>query len=279
MSAKDSPEEAIAAYKETLKGNPNAIVALRELATLLIREDRAAEALEFLRQHRAQNPDVAEARFLEGAAHASLGDVDAAREAYRDFLAEEPASPRAYIGLATLSAEGSTERLEIIEEGFAATNGNEQLGLVLASLYELQERWDETIDTYEKVIDANPSNLIAKNNLAALLLDVRDDDASRTRAVALAMELRDSDQPAFLDTVGWAYYRQGDIINAVQYLERAVAGAGQVPVLRYHLGMAYAATGNVYGAKAELSRAIREGSDGFSGIDDARAKLAELDDS
>jgi len=279
MSAKDSPEEAIAAYKETLKDNPNSVNALREMTALLIRENRAAEMLDFLQQHRAQHPEVTEARFLEGAAHASVGDADAAREAYRDFLTEEPSSPRAYIGLATLAPDGSMERLEIVKEGFAATNGNEQLGLVLAANYERQKMWDETIDTYEKLIDANPSNLIARNNLAALLLDVRDDDASRTRAVALAMELRDSDQPAFLDTVGWAYYRQGDFTNAIPYLERAVAGAEEVPALRYHLGMAYAATGNVYGARAELSRAIREGSDGFSGIDEARAKLAELDDS
>jgi hypothetical protein len=38
--------------------------------------------------------------------------------------------------------------------------------------------------------------------------------------------------------VGWAYYRNGDFFTAVRYLERAVAGAGQVPILRYHLGMA-----------------------------------------
>ncbi|MGI9342642.1 MAG: tetratricopeptide repeat protein [Gammaproteobacteria bacterium] len=279
MSAKDSPEEAIAAYKQTLTENPAAVSALRELTALLVRSNRADEAIDFLQQHRAQNPEVAEARFLEGAAHASIGAFDAARAAYRDFLAEEPSSPRAYIGLATLTAEGSTERLTIVKEGFAATNGNEQLGLVLASIYEKQEQWDETIDTYEKIIDNNPGSLIAKNNLAALLLDVRSDDASKARAVGLAMELRDSDQPAFLDTVGWAYYRQGDIANAVPYLERAVAAAEQVPALRYHLGMAYAAAGNIYGARAELSRAIREGTEGFIGIDDARAKLAELDDS
>lgn len=279
MTAKQSPDEAIAAYKETLTEDPAAVSALRELVSLLVKEKRAAEALEFLRDHREKNPEIAEVRFLEGAVHASIGEIDAATDAYRDFIAEEPSSAPAYIGLATLVPKDSPDRLAIVKEGFAATNGNEQLGLVLATIYEQQEQWDNMIDTYEKIIDNNPGSLIAKNNLAALLLDVRTDDASKSRAVALAMELRDSDQPAFLDTVGWAYYRQGDFTNAIPYLERAVAGADKVPALRYHLGMAYAAAGNVYGAKAELSRAIRESKDGFIGIDDARAKLAELENS
>ena len=38
----------------------------------------------------------------------------------------------------------------------------------------------------------------------------------------------------------------------MQYLERAVAGAGQVPLLRYHLGMAYLANNNTAGARQEL---------------------------
>ncbi len=275
MQAKESPAEAIGAYKATLAENPRATAALQGLAGVLLQDGRGAEALSFLQQHRQENPDLIEVRFIEGAVHAQLGDKQAARQAYTDVLAESPKAVRAYTALAGLEDEFA-ERIEILERGFNAVPDNAQIGLLLASTLEREERWDEAIPVYEKLLVANSENLVAVNNLAALLLDRRDDATSHERALKLALELRDTDQPALLDTVGWAYYRNNDYANAVRYLERAVASAGDVPILRYHLGMAYAANNNPVGAKQELERAIAEAKTAFDGIEDAQAKLAEL---
>jgi Flp pilus assembly protein TadD len=59
-----------------------------------------------------------------------------------------------------------------------------------------------------------------------------------------------------LDTLGWAYYRNERFLDAVRFLEMAVAGAGQNAEMRYHLGMAYNATENPIGAKDELTTAL-----------------------
>jgi len=78
-----------------------------------------------------------------------------------------------------------------------------------------------------------------------------------------------------LDTVGWAYYRNKDYPQAVRFLERAVAAAGQAPQLRYHLGMAYVASGNTAGAKQELKQAVADKAD-YPGLAEAKEALAKL---
>ena len=280
LQAKDSPDEAIAAYKATLAENPRATAALQGLAAVLVQNGRSQEALDYLEQFRRDNPELAlEARFLEGGVHGVLGNVSEAREAYEDIIEQQPRAVRAWIALASLERDASETRIQTLKRAYEAVPDSAQLGLLLASAYEMTGRWDRAIDVYEELVPANADNTIARNNLAALLLDHRDDQASYARALELTEGLGETDQPAFLDTVGWAYYRNGDYTNAVRYLERAVAGAGEVPILRYHLGMAYAANNNTFGARQELSRAIDDAQSDFMGIEEARSKLAELSDS
>ncbi len=89
-------------------------------------------------------------------------------------------------------------------------------------------------------------------------------------------KLSETDTPAFVDTVGWVNYRLGNNEVAVEYLEQAVAGNGQIPVLRYHLGMAYLAAGNEYRAQEELGIAVSTAKNDFTGIEDARETLKKL---
>jgi Flp pilus assembly protein TadD len=120
------------------------------------------------------------------------------------------------------------------------------------------------------------------NDLASLLLDHRTDEESYRQALQLASRFSRASIPAALDTLGWAYYRNGNYEQAVTFLERAVMGADQAPELRYHLGMAYLALDNPVGARQELDRAISQAQAaeiGFTGMEDAQAALKTLEES
>ena len=79
-----------------------------------------------------------------------------------------------------------------------------------------------------------------------------------------------------MDTLGWVYYRLGELDKAVPLLEKAVDGAGQVPVLRYHLGMAYMANGQNVLAREQLEKVAESGSDNFTGYAEAMRALETL---
>ncbi len=59
-------------------------------------------------------------------------------------------------------------------------------------------------------------------------------------------------------------------------LERVVGKAGQFPVFRYHLGMAYLKAGNTVGAKQELQKAVDKVEGDYPGLAEARTTLATL---
>jgi len=144
-----------------------------------------------------------------------------------------------------------------------------------AQILEQQKRYDEAISTYEQLLEKAPDNILATNNLAALLADHRQDEQSLKKAKELAGKLAGANQPALLDTVGWVDYRLGDYGEAVKVLSGVVEKAPEVPVFNYHLGMAYLKQGNKQEAKNYLSKAVGENYN-YTGIDEARKALAEL---
>ncbi len=277
LQAKGSVDEAVEAYKLTLEREPNAIAALQGLASVLAGNNRAQEAIDYVSQYVQDKPDVPAARLLLGSLYAGQGRVDDAREVYEALLVDEPAATRVYAALAALESESSPERRAIYRRGLEAAPDSIELALLLATELERGEAYGEAIALYDDLIERNPENLIVVNNLAALLLDHRTDPDSHQRALDLARQLESTDQPAFLDTLAWAHYRNGDYPRAVRLSERAVAGAGQVAVLRYHLGMAYARNNNPVGAKQELRAALENPAASFPGVEEARETLAELE--
>jgi Flp pilus assembly protein TadD len=148
--------------------------------------------------------------------------------------------------------------------------------MLMATEYEQAGRYDEALQLYEAVVKAQPTYEPGLNNLAALLLDRRTDKASHARALELAKGLSKTDNPAMLDTLGWAHYRVGEYAEAVGVLERVVAKAGQFPIFRYHLGMAYLGAGNPVGAKQELRQAVEKAEGDYPGLSEARATLEKL---
>ena len=64
---------------------------------------------------------------------------------------------------------------------------------------------------------------------------------------------------AFVDSLGWAYYKLSDLKNATFFLERAVRQSMHQPnaELHYHLGAAYARLGRRDEATRELSQALQ----------------------
>ena len=73
------------------------------------------------------------------------------------------------------------------------------------------------------------------------------------RALAL-----DPENPYYMDSLGWVYYRQGKGKEALQMIRGAIYGMeSDDAVLRDHLGDVYLLLGNTERALAEWRRSIR----------------------
>jgi tetratricopeptide (TPR) repeat protein len=88
------------------------------------------------------------------------------------------------------------------------------------------------------VLARDPGNADALNFIGYMLADhdVRLEEAEGMIALAVQKE---PDNGAFIDSMGWVYYRLGRLDEARRLLERAVDLTGNDPVVREHLGDVY----------------------------------------
>ena len=162
-----------------------------------------------------------------------------------------------------------------MQDGVNANPDDVRLRITLAGYYERAGDINKAIQQYDAVLANSPDNLLANNNLAALLSDHKKDDASLKRAKDIADKLKSVNQPLIQDTVGWVYYKTGDYADAVEALKQVVTAQPDVQVFNYHLGMAYHKSGDKEQARKYLEAALASDKD-FPGRADAEAALGSL---
>jgi tetratricopeptide (TPR) repeat protein len=111
------------------------------------------------------------------------------------------------------------------------------------------------------VVEAQPQNIIALNNLAYLLADHTNDTDDALKFAQKAKELAPNDVNVE-GTIGWAYFRKGLYDNALRHLQDAVNREGRnvaagTAIRRYHLAMAYKRAGENDKAAKALSAALK----------------------
>ena len=274
--ARDEHERAIEAFRRSLAKAPAAREPLNGLIASFVQLGKTDEAVAFLKNYQKEYPDNLFAQTLLGQVLAGTGDQGAATQVFESTLESDQGWLPAYTALAGLQSGNLSAQIDTYKRGLQALPDSQELVLLLGTAYERSGDVESAIESYTEALAKNPEMQAVANNLAALLADNRTDQASLERALELAGDFADSDNPAFVDTLGWVHFRLGNFDEAVPLLEEAVQGAGQVAVLRYHLGMAYKATGENDKAIEQLKLALADEDAEFAGVDDARAALADL---
>ena len=194
-------------------------------------------------------------------AHLRHGDMASARKAIEDYLSQTRTAEAYLRVLALLNARNQPE---LTAEYAQRALDDPQLNLsppLEAQFWQIRgdafgylKRHEEAAECYEEVLKRTPDNPVTLNNYAYMLAEANErlDEAEAMSNRALASE---PNNPVYLDTLGWIYYRQGRYQQAVQILEKAVEDAPQEPELRYHLGMAYWRRGRLPEARVELRKA------------------------
>ena len=119
---------------------------------------------------------------------------------------------------------------KLVEAGYESTQVFGSLGFIS---YE-QGDPDEAISWYEKALALDVSNSTALNGLGFVLADTGKD---LTRALTMCRKALDAqpDNPAYLDSIGWVYYKLGLETEAKAYVRRARSKAPANAVIGEHL--------------------------------------------
>jgi len=115
------------------------------------------------------------------------------------------------------------------------------------------------------------------NNLASLLNEHGNgkDDLNKSLSLANKVFGMVPEEPAVLDTLGWAYYRMGQYDKARVHIEKAFTKEPMSPEINFHLGMTLFKAGQKDEAKTRLEAAVKQGKN-FPGKQEAEKALQEI---
>jgi len=167
-----------------------------------------------------------------------------------------------YISLAQVyeKAKNFTEMSKAIDAADKLSDSKEEkesISFMRGAMYEKMKNFEAAETEFRKVLDLNPKNASALNYLGYMLADrnVRINDALGYIKQALELEPNNG---AYLDSLGWAYFRAGDLPKAEESLRRAVDRFSKDPTVHDHLGDVYFKQGNLKDAIVHWQLSLKE---------------------
>ena len=127
---------------------------------------------------------------------------------------------------------------------------------LLGSIYEREKKYDLAEQQFKKILAANPLSGMAANYLGYMLADrgVRLEESVRYIQKALQREPKNG---AYLDSLGWAYFKLEKFDLAEIHLEAAAQRITRDPVIHEHLGHLYYRIGRTDRARDAWERALK----------------------
>lgn len=168
---------------------------------------------------------------------AKQGDIDKARQHLKLLRQERPqqAVDFYHFEASFLRDQGLPEEsFNVLTQALEAHPGNVDLLYSRAMVAESLDDLDTLETDLRTILKMDPENSQALNALGYTLTDRTDRHEEALQLINKALELRPND-PYYLDSLGWVYYRMGDLEKAEYYLREAVEIQADVEFLA-HLG-------------------------------------------
>jgi tetratricopeptide (TPR) repeat protein len=247
---------AKASTDKVLSGNPGEVRALNLMLQIYASQKQLAMAIEKLREHVRQHPDIPDVQLLLGQVLSANNDRAGARAAFNAALAAKADFIPAELAVAELdTVEGKRDdarkRLSTVVSTHPA---NVPARLLLAEVDLAEGKLPAALEQYRKVVDTDPKNALAMNNVAYILADGKQPDEA-LKFAQLAKQLA-PENATIDDTLGWTYYQKGMYKLAVAHFESATAREDTAK-RKYHLAMAYLKAGDPQRGRQTLDAAIK----------------------
>lgn len=258
----------------------------RQIIALYRETGKRQEALQALKLARIRFPDDYGFLRQQATVMAELGQVDEGVALIKSLIGKQqsPAQPAIYddftnylfISMIYGDAKRGKEAIEAANQAYRVAGSNERQQIAKLSLATAQQnsgdfRGAET--TLREILAQSPGNPIAQNNLGYFLAERNEklDEALTLIQKALQTE---PDNPSYLDSLGWVYFKLGKLDLAEENLKKALKFDTSSATIHEHLGDVYQKQGKAELAKASWQKALTLASDAEQ-INGLKAKLGK----
>lgn len=197
----------------------------------------------------ADAPQWADAQAVRVAALIRMGRMDDA-VVYARNLARNPASgarEARMLGEVLLQA-GQAEEAAAALSAAGDPARDARLALQLGGALADAGRWEQARPHFERAVMLDPDNAAILNHFGYSLAE-RGEELPRAIAMLEKANAIAPNEAAYIDSLGWAYFRAGQVERALPLLEKAVADAPGQSEISEHLGDALWAAGRRFEAR------------------------------
>lgn len=219
--------------------------------------DTAEEAVKKL-------PTSRDLKMVLASQQADTGDADKAIKEVRAMLKgnSSPDDRQVYITLAQMYTRlrrfsDAEQALDKAEQLSAKPDDKEYIWFLRGSTFERAKRYPEAEQQFKKVLASDPDHASALNYLGYMLADQNTKLDEALGYIKHAVDL-DPSNGAYLDSLGWAYFRLGKYEQAEDNLLKASQKINTDPTVHDHLGDLYQKTGRLKLAATNWERALTE---------------------
>jgi tetratricopeptide (TPR) repeat protein len=288
----------VKAQSAALPSNRHKLAVLYQELGVLYREVQNYPAAIYTFQelgHLGQEEDQ-RARLLTMETYRQAKDMPKALQAGKDAIAKYPDDPAIKASVALLLGENqqTDDAVKMLESTLKGTSGdretylnlsqvyeqgkrfteaeqaarkaesmatepqdNEIAWLLLGAVYEKQKQYDKAEDEFKKALSVDPKNAQVLNYYGYMLADrgIRLEEAHDL--IQRAVD-QDPFNGAYLDSLGWVYYKQNKLEEAEAMLRKAVEHEPRDPTIRLHLGDVLAKQGRMDLAAVEWEKSLNE---------------------
>ena len=255
-------DEAVATYRQMVDvGGEIAVRGYQFIRDTYAESHQPAKALAVAQEAVNKFPKNLDLKLALAGQMADSGQVDAAFKLAKAQLNGTPQDRDVYLELGNMDT-----RLRRYQEASDAFDQAEKLSTtpeerILLSYYrgenfDRQKNEAAAEQQFRSILATDPNNSMALNYLGFMFADRGVHLDESLTLLKKAVEL-DPQNGAYLDSIGWAYFKLGQYQPAEQNLQQAVLRLPQDPSLHDHLGQIYEKTGRLKQAAAQWEIALK----------------------
>ena len=260
-------QAAVDTFRKMLTlGDDNARSGYQEIIDTYRDAKQWAQATTVAKEAVQKLPNDRDLRMVLDAQLADMGEFDQAVSDIRRMLKGGPEDRDVYLRLGIIYTRAkrwtdAAQSLDKAEELSTKSEDKAYVNFLRGDLYQRQKMYDQADNEFRKVLavtpPTDPQAAATLNYLGYMNADrgVKLDESLNYIKQALTFEPNNG---AYLDSLGWAYFKLGKYDLAEENLNKAAVHMGSDPTVQEHLGDLYQKTGRLKLAAAHWDRAVQE---------------------
>lgn len=230
-------DKAISTFETARKIAPNDPSLTLYLIQAQLAGKNYNNAAELAHAARATHPDDLRLARMESLALRRGGKVDQGLAILEDIARTHSDDPEAVVALAQayVDANRAPQAVKVLQEAQTKSPGDATIALELGAVFDKQKKYNDAENVLRQLIARDPKNAIALNYLGYMLAERGERLGESVDYLKRALAI-DPDNGSYLDSIGWAYYKDGKLDLALDSLKKAADQMTTNSVVQDHYG-------------------------------------------